>query len=120
MPAAPALPEIDSAVSGGVPRAICAKLQSILLDSRDSLLAIRVMLIIPGEKPARLVWTDRHPDSVAGAGVLRFKNRSERLDVVTFQNLRDVRGAKLVTNDRGRVCRALCVPINEPGIEDEQ
>jgi len=116
----------DSAVSslpapsGSSQRVICAKLRASFLQSRVADLAIRVTLIIPGEAPSRLVWTDRHPASVAGSGVLRFKNRAERLDAETFQQLRDERGAKLVTNHRGRITRALGVPIGEPGIEEEQ
>jgi len=82
-------------------------------------LAIRVTLIVPGSEPSRLVWTDKHPASVAGCGVLRFKNRSQVLDAETFQQLRDTQGARLVTNHRGRVTRALGVPLTEAGIDEE-
>jgi hypothetical protein len=81
-------------------------------------LAIRVLLVVPGVDPIRLVWTDRHPDSVAGCGVLRYKNRSGRLDISTFRRMRDEDGARLVTNHMGRVCRALGVSVGEPGIEE--
>jgi len=56
---------------------------------------------------------------VAGCGVLRFKNRSQVLDAETFQQLRDTQGARLVTNHRGRVTRALGVPLTEAGIDEE-
>lgn len=87
--------------------------------SRRPTLAIHVTLVIPGLDPAKLVWTDRHPDSIAGCGVLRYKNRKERLDGATFRRLRDDQGAKLVTNNSGRVRRALDLSNDEPGIEEE-
>lgn len=87
--------------------------------SRRVTLAIHVSLVTPGLDPVRLVWTDRHPDSVAGCGVLRYKNRKERLDAETFRKLRDEQGAKLMTNHPARIRRALGVPNDEPGIEED-
>lgn len=100
-----------------VAQAICAKLLASLFANRAQTLAVRIFLHIPGQAPTRLVWTDKHPDSVAGCGVLRFKNRSERLDVAGFRELRDKCGATIKTNHLGRVARALGVTLDEPGIE---
>lgn len=103
----------------GALEAICATLCGSNTSMRATPLAIRVTLHVPGSEPARLVWTDQHPASVAGCGVLRYKNRGQILDVETFQELRDTKGARLVTNHRGRVTRALGVPLNETGIDEE-
>lgn len=103
----------------GALEVICATLCGSKPTMRAPPLAIRVTLLIPGSEPSRLVWTDQHPASVAGCGVLRYKNRSQILDAETFQQLRDTKGARLVTNHRGRVTRALGVPLNEAGIDEE-
>lgn len=103
----------------GAVEAICATLCWSTVTKRVLPLAIRVTLIVPGSEPSRLVWTDKHPSSVAGCGVLRFKNRSQILDAETFQQLRDTKGARLVTNHRGRVTRALGVPLDEAGIDED-
>lgn len=98
-------------------QAICAKLFAPLFAHRAQTLAVRIFLLVPGQAPTRLVWTDKHPDSIAGCGVLRFKNRSDRLDLARFRELRDQCGATIKTNHLGRVARALGVPMDEPGIE---
>lgn len=103
----------------GALEAICATLCGSNSTLRAPALAIRVTLLIPGSEPSRLVWTDQHPASVAGCGVLRYKNRAQILDAETFQQLRDTKGARLLTNHRGRVTRALGVPLTEAGIDEE-
>lgn len=105
-----------SGPGGSLRHTICAKLMAPFFASRYRSVAVRIFLNVPGQAPTRLIWTDKHPDSVAGCGVLRFKNRSERLDVRSFRELRDLHGAVITTNHLGRVIRALGVASDEPGI----
>lgn len=74
-----------------------------------------------GVKPVASVslrWTDRHPQSSYGVGVLLYKASSEVFDGQAFRAARDNFGAQLVYNgiSRVRICGALGVPLNEPGI----
>jgi hypothetical protein len=110
-------PAIAVPLRTSLAQAICAKLLAPLFANRAQTLAVRIFLLVPGQAPTRLVWTDKHPDSVAGCGVLRFKNRSDRLDLAGFRELRDKCGATIKTNHLGRVVRALGVSKDEPGIE---
>ncbi len=63
----------------------------------------------------RLRWTDHHPASHYGLGVL-LDYKGEVFDGFMFRHLRDSIGAWLLTDDPGRVCGALGVPKNEKGV----
>lgn len=82
-------------------------------------LAIKIVLQIPGQPPQRLVWTDKHPKSVAGCGVLRFKNKGDLLDGETFIRLRDDNGARLQTSHPQKVCLAMGLPVGCGGVEEK-
>jgi hypothetical protein len=80
-------------------------------------------LIIPAEKaemlnmPERLelTWTTNHPASHYGLGVM-LDPEEEILDGATFRIYRDQFGSRIETDQSEKVCRALGVPIGEPGI----
>jgi len=66
-----------------------------------------------------LRWTTDHPASHYGLGVLLRKYGSEIVDGATFRAARDNFGAVIVTDmSRGKICGALGVPQDEPGIVD--
>jgi hypothetical protein len=62
-----------------------------------------------------LTWTADHPSSPHGHGVMLYSN-GDILDGLTFRGLRDTVEARIETTDPDKVCRALGVPIKEPGI----
>lgn len=61
-----------------------------------------------------LQWTNRHPASHYGLGVLLIG--SAVLDGATFRYLRDTLGARIVTDDPDRCRGALALPLSEWGI----
>ena len=74
-----------------------------------------------GVKPVASVslrWTDRHPQSHYGGGVLLYGKSSDIFDGQAFRAARDHFGAQFVYSgiDRRKICGALGVPVNEPGI----
>lgn len=103
----------------GGPPARNAKMVAIFTPEPCDALAIKVLYLIPGSAPVRLVWTDKHPKSVAGCGVLRFKNRADLLDAETFRDARDRLGATIITSHPAKVRLALGVPTDEPGVEEQ-
>ena len=70
-------------------------------------------LHVPGERPRALRWTDRHPQSSYGNGVLLYRKSDAILDGFTFRLLRDGSGAWLETTDPDRARRALGLPLGE-------
>ena len=62
-----------------------------------------------------LIWTVDHSASSYGLGVMIYDN-GDVLDGWSFRELRDRLGAVIETDDLEKVCRALGVPIGEPGI----
>lgn len=80
----------------------------------------RPTILIPQAPPLRsrasyrfrLRWTDHHPASHYGAGVLLAGN-NEVLDGMMFRYLRDSVGAWIDCDDPERVARALGVPWEE-------
>ncbi|MFA5350902.1 MAG: hypothetical protein WC357_06210 [Candidatus Omnitrophota bacterium] len=74
-----------------------------------------------GVKPVASVslrWTDRHPQSSYGQGVLLYGKSSDIFDGQSFRAARDHFGAQLVYNDieLRKISSALGVPQDEPGI----
>jgi hypothetical protein len=65
---------------------------------------------------SRLTWETNHPSSTFGLGVLLYHN-DDVLDGARFRVLRDTLGARILTTDPMRVCRALDLPEGEEGIE---
>lgn len=96
-----------------------AKIRPCLHVLAGTAVAIRVVLQVPGEEPRRLVWTDRHPKSAGGLGVLRYKMSSELLDGETFLRLRDEAGAYLVTSHPRKIRLALGLPSDCVGVEEK-
>jgi len=86
---------------------------------------MKAIMIIP-DSPARktagirqrsrLIWTTEHSQSRYGAGVLLYHN-GNLLNGFNFRGLRDRLGARILTTDSQRVCRALGVPEGERGID---
>jgi hypothetical protein len=72
--------------------------------------------LLKARQRSRLTWTIHHPASSYGCGVLLYAN-GDLLDGFTFRGLRDTLGAKIETTEKRKVCRALGVPTEEPGIE---
>lgn len=70
--------------------------------------------------PEKLRWTDQHPASHYGAGVLLRGKSGDLLDGAQFRALRDAFGAWIETDQPERVARALGLPWqadhHEPGI----
>lgn len=64
-----------------------------------------------------LRWTEHHPASHYGLGVL-LDAKGEVFDGHIFRFLRDTVGAWIKTDDPKRICGALGVPPNEPGIKE--
>ena len=62
-----------------------------------------------------LRWTDQHPASHYGAGVL-LTEIGDSFDGFMFRYLRDTVGARIVTDDTSGVSRALGVRAAEHGI----
>lgn len=83
----------------------------------------RHFLILPADAAARLemperselIWTTKHPQSHYGLGVMLDKD-DEIFDGATFRAWRDGFGARIETDQPEKVCRALGLPIGEPGI----
>ncbi len=65
---------------------------------------------------SRLTWSEWHPGSYNGIGVLTYDNGNS-LYGSDFRLLRDKLGARIVTSDPKRVRRALCLSEREPGID---
>jgi hypothetical protein len=63
----------------------------------------------------RLRWTDHHPASHYGLGVL-LDYKGECFDGFMFKHLRDMIGAWITTDDPPRIYGALGIPKNEPGV----
>lgn len=85
---------------------------------------MRAVLIIPNSEARKLcaarnrawlAWTTDHPASHYGAGVMLYRN-GHILDGGNFRILRNDFGVTIETDDPGKVCRALGLPIGEPGI----
>ena len=64
-----------------------------------------------------LRWTDHHPASHYGLGVL-LDAKGEVFDGHMFRHLRNAVEAWIKTDDPERICGALGVPAGEPGIRD--
>jgi hypothetical protein len=67
------------------------------------------------ERFNRLTWTARYPMAFFSLGALLLPDRAY-LDGFLFRLMRDVVGVWIETTAPRRVCRALGVPIGEPGI----
>ena len=63
----------------------------------------------------RLSWATDHPASLDGAGVLVYAN-GEILDGFNFRVMRDAVGTWMKTKDPQKACKALGLPVGEPGI----
>ena len=63
----------------------------------------------------RLSWTTDHPASHDETGILVYAS-GEILDGFNFRGLRDTLGSWMKTNSPEKACRALGVPVGEPGI----
>jgi len=79
------------------------------------------LLKAAGVKPVASVslrWTDRHPQSSYGQGVLLYGKTSDIFDGASFRAARDHFGARLIYSgiERRKICGALGVPLDEPGI----
>jgi hypothetical protein len=79
---------------------------------------MKAALMIPGRKAIKLKWTTEHPASHYRLGVMLYPDE-EMLDGFNFRMMRDGQGAKIVTTDPEKVCRALGIPTGEAGIEKE-
>jgi hypothetical protein len=64
----------------------------------------------------QLRWTDHHPSSHYGIGVL-LDSKGEVVDGFFFRFLRDRLGAWIESDDPGRLASALGVPPDEAGIK---
>lgn len=64
-------------------------------------------LHVPGERSRALRWTDKHPQSSYGHGVLLYRNTADILDGAAFRAMRDGRGAWLETDQPKRARSAL-------------
>lgn len=67
---------------------------------------MRVVIYIPGEAPKSLRWTEQHPKSASGAGVLLYRHGAEILDGLHFMEAQE-RGGWIETDRPDRVRRAL-------------
>lgn len=72
------------------------------------------ILHVPGERPRALRWTVHDSRSSYGSGVLLYRNSGDLLDGATFRALRDVRGARLETDNPERARAALRLMMDEP------
>jgi hypothetical protein len=83
----------------------------------------KILLKIPPEiaeetnNPTRveLRWTPYHPAVYSSAGAVVSRS-NELLDGRSFRAMRDTLGAQLATAQPAMVCRALGLPVGEPGI----
>lgn len=75
-----------------------------------------IRLHVPGASARALRWTNRHPQSHDGLGVLLFRHAAAILDGAQFRALRDTTGAWIETDQPTRVRRALGLTDDEDGI----
>ena len=83
----------------------------------------KILLTIPGEiaeasnNPARieLRWMPYHPAVRTSAGAV-VSRTNEVLDGWSFRAMRDTLGAHIATTQPAIICRALGLPLGEPGI----
>jgi len=84
---------------------------------------IKMLLKIPPEvaeetnnpTTVQLTWTPYHPGVYTSAGVVVSRSH-EILDGQSFRAMRDALGAWIDTAHPATVCRALGLPVGEPGI----
>jgi hypothetical protein len=62
-----------------------------------------------------LMWTPFHPAARTSAGAI-VSRTNEVLDGWSFRAMRDTLGAQIATAQPALICRALGLPIGEPGI----
>ena len=86
---------------------------------------MKATLIIPdsvarrelkARRRSRLTWKADRPGSSSGPGVMAYAN-GDILAGFTFRGLRNTLGATIETTNPEKVCRALGLPVGEPGIE---
>jgi hypothetical protein len=83
----------------------------------------KILLCIPPEVTAatnnpttvHLTWTPWHPAARTSAGAV-VSRTNEILDGWSFRTMRDTLGAQLATREPALICRALGLPVGEPGI----
>lgn len=76
-----------------------------------------IQFIVANERIRLLKSISSHPDSHYNMGVLLFADTNELLDGFNFRYLHTSKSAVIKTDDIEKICGALGVPINEPGIE---
>jgi hypothetical protein len=62
-----------------------------------------------------LTWTPYHPAARTSAGAV-VSRTNEVLDGWSFRAMRDTLGAQIATAQPAVICRALGLPVGEPGI----
>lgn len=78
---------------------------------------MKIQLIIPNIKNQELVLTTDHPQSNYNLGVIVNPISKEILDGFNFRILHQTQNAIIKTDNPEKVCAALGLPYNEPGIE---
>lgn len=78
-------------------------------------------LKLAGAKPVSAVslrWTDNHPQSHYGLGVLLYNKSPDIFDGAAFRAARDIFGAQLIYNgiEHRLICSSLGVPQKELGV----
>src|SRR5574338_502629 len=77
--------------------------------------SMKTLLLVPGEAPRALTWTNRHPNQASAAGVVLFRHSGMVLSGDAFRALRDG-GAWIETTHPGWVRRALGLDPGDLGV----
>lgn len=77
---------------------------------------MKIHLIIPGKETQELLLQTDHPQSSYNLGVIIYSTSKEILDGLSFRYLHTTQNAIIKTDHPQKVCHALGVPLDEPGI----
>lgn len=77
---------------------------------------MKTRLLIPGEAPRAMTWTNLHPNQASRAGVVMYRHSPVVLSGGEFRALRELRGAVIETTHPARVRAALGLGEGEQGV----